>query len=272
LDQAFQTYSHVEVDTRVGTPPQDDVVAEVSALVIRRRLEQYKIRYKDITLGESHNALNGVNNFPEDLAGQFASGRLIGRDPRVKTGDLEPGYKDTINNDVHGSDIVFIDPKKRRMALAAVMAAKEQGKESVVDWGQDSWPEDQEGAMCFEMLRNASTVIVPDDAIVAGMSAGNPNELFERLLNDYGVENLVMSNGGQPVRCFFEGRETSIPIRKLGETVDTNASADTRNAGYTWLRARGFSKLEAVEFGSALASTKICYQGLRNGLIMLLRI
>ena len=255
LDRAFSAYTHVEFDTRIGNPPEGDIVANISDMIIRKGLEQNQIRYKDVTHGPSHNSLNALLN--------HAGGRLLVRDPYATTGDLEPGYQDTIANDVHGSDVVFVDPKKRRMGLAAVLAAKEQKKHCIVDWGQDSWPADhEEAAMCDGMLRNASVIIVPDDAIVAGMTKKSPDDLFERLKNYYGAPNILMSNGAKSVRFLIDGKEGMLTTHIFSHAVDTNAAGDTRNAGVLWALSRGLDMRSAFDFGTAIASSKITYPGL----------
>ncbi len=261
LDKAFQTYTRVDLNTRIGKPPVNDRVARVAHQLIIEDLEAHKIRYKDITHGGSHSPLNFVVKF---AAGDGYDGdRFIIRDPAATTGDLEPGYKEVIAHDVSGCNVVFVDPKKRRMGLTAVQAAKKQGKISVVDWGEDKWPEDhEEAAMCDAMIRHAGVVVVPDDAIVAGMSGRDANALFDKLQHHYGQKNIVMSNGGKAVRIMIDGCEDEIPIYSFGETIDTNASGDTRDAGMVWALSRGYGLRDAVEFGTALASVKICYSGL----------
>ena len=161
LDEAFGTHSYIKLITRLGRPPADNLRAKLAHIAATEILANSEINYIDATRGESAIAFNSV--------AEHAHGRSILKDKVDNPDDLAFGIEDTIDNEVRGADVVFVDPSKPRIGVMACRAANKYNKPVVIDWGQSAWPKDPILAgMVDEMISRTDILMVPSDAVVRG--------------------------------------------------------------------------------------------------------
>lgn len=257
IDNAYGTVSNVHLVTRIGQPPEANLSARIAQELTLDILSRQGVPPTDVTTGPNIIPINSVIEHPD--------GRVIVKGPIGDHATMAPGIENTIKGQVYGADIVFIDPRKPKMALIAARAANDLGKPLMIDWGEKAWPEDKETAEVYtELLTRADIVMIPSDAVVAGMPANveNPDELFQRMRLQYSAKNILMSNGGKKVRTFIEEQENTIDIKQLEGAKYMLAAGDTRNAGVLRALANGCDMLTAFAIGTHIASVKIKYPGL----------
>ena len=258
LDEAFGTRTDVKLITRLGRPPKSNLRARLAHLAATEILKDSDIEYIDAVDGESALAFNSVT--------EHGGGRSIVKDVVGTLHSMSAGMDETIEREVAESDIVFIDPSKVRMGFMAARAANKYNKPCVVDWGQSAWPlEPTRADWTNEIISRADVLMVPSDAVVAGMEDNieDPEQLFGRLVQDYRIPNVFMSDGSQPVRASLMGQYFEIPVQEWKGQKYSLAAGDTRNAGFLHHLARGHDVLSAGQFGTAVASVKIRYPGLQ---------
>ena len=257
LDEALSTHTYIKLITRLGRPPADNLRAKLAHLAATEILSEIEIDYVDATRGESAIAFNSV--------AEHGKGRSIVRDHVDNHDDLAYGIEETIENEVRGADVVFVDPSKPYIGLIACRSGNKHNKPVVIDWGQSKWPKDPEIAeMVDEMIGRADILMVPSDAVVRGMNDNevNPQKLINTLRNVYMTPHILMSDGSEPVQVFLQGEYHEIPVEPWNGDKYALAAGDTRNAGFLHALSRGHDILGAAKFGTALASIKIRYPGL----------
>lgn len=257
LDEAFGTHSYIKLITRLGRPPADNLRAKLAHFAATEILGQTEIDYVDATRGESVIAFNSV--------AEHLKGRSIIKDHVTNPNDLAFGIEDTIDNEVRGADVVFVDPSKPRIGVMACRSGNKHNKPVVIDWGQSKWPKDPAVSdMVDEMISRADIVMVPSDAVVRGMNDNevNPQKLVNTLRNEYMTPHILMSDGGKPVQVYLQDEYHEITVEPWDGDKYALAAGDTRNAGFLYALSRGHDILGAAKIGTAIASIKIRYPGL----------
>lgn len=260
LDEAFGTHSYIKLITRIGRPPANNLRAKLAHIAATDTLADSEINYIDATRGESAIAFNSV--------AEHSQGRSIIKDKVDNPEDLAFGIEDTIENEVRGSDVVFVDPMKPRIGLMACRAGNKYNKPVVIDWGQSEWPKDPElSEMVDEIIGRADIMMVPSDAVVRGMADNvvDPEALVRTLKNEYMTPHILMSDGSKPVQVYLQDDYYEIPVEPWDGDKYALAAGDTRNAGFLHALARGHDILGAAKMGTAVASIKIRYPGLTWG-------
>lgn len=257
LDEAFGTHSYIKLITRLGRPPADNLRARLAHMAATEILSDSEIEYVDATRGESVIAFNSV--------AEHSRGRSIVKDKVDNPNDMAFGIEETIDNEVRGADVIFVDPMKPRIGVMACRAANKYNKPLVIDWGQSEWPKDPILAGTVdEMLGRADILMVPSDAVVRGMNDNevNPEALLLTLKNEYMTPHILLSDGGKPVQVYLQDDYYEIPVEPWDGDKYALAAGDTRNAGFLHALARGHDILGAAKMGTAVASVKIRYPGL----------
>ena len=86
-------------------------------------------------------------------------------------------------------------------------------------------------------------------------------KMAARLLNQWGVEEVVITLGSKGSVIFTNDTFYTIPAYKPDSLVDATGCGDTYMAGYLYKRITGFNPQQAGEFGAAMASIKISAPG-----------
>jgi sugar/nucleoside kinase (ribokinase family) len=113
-----------------------------------------------------------------------------------------------------------------------------------------NWPEKQ-GALQYV------NIVKADEAELQALSGcTNPRE-GARLLADWGVQEVVVTNGSQGSFIYSDGIFCTIPAYMPKITVDATGCGDTYMAGYLYQRIKGSGLQQAGEFAAAMASLKM---------------
>jgi sugar/nucleoside kinase (ribokinase family) len=86
-------------------------------------------------------------------------------------------------------------------------------------------------------------------------------EMAARLLNQWGVGEVVITLGSKGSVIFTADTFYTIPAYKPDSLADATGCGDTYMAGYLYKRVKGYNPQQAGEFGAAMASLKISFPG-----------
>ena len=78
-----------------------------------------------------------------------------------------------------------------------------------------------------------------------------------KLLADWGVKEVVITNGSGGSAIYSEGKSYTIPAWRPRTVVDATGCGDTYMAGYLYRRVKGDTIQHAGEFAAAMASLKM---------------
>jgi len=78
-----------------------------------------------------------------------------------------------------------------------------------------------------------------------------------RLLADWGVKEVVVTNGSMGSTIYYEGAFYNIPAYRPQVIVDATGCGDTYMGGYLYQRVKGKGIQESGEFAAAIASLKM---------------
>ncbi|HRQ60773.1 MAG TPA: carbohydrate kinase family protein [Alphaproteobacteria bacterium] len=245
----------IAIITELGKPVAGLSTDELSHQVVSRQLTEQNIECIDIARGECAVAFNTV---VEHSDGRMIFVQNIAAFPK----DIKPDAEQIIEEGLKDADYILLGSSKPQIAVIAARAAKKLGVTIVTDWDNNVWPTDPAASdINDEILRLSDIILVPTDTVVKGMAnkIENPDELFARLQDQYGAENILMSNGGSDVRVLADGLEYSIPVQKHQGNLYALAAGDHRNAMLLHSLAQGDDVLRAFRTATAFASVKIKY-------------
>ncbi|MEM7680209.1 MAG: PfkB family carbohydrate kinase, partial [Pseudomonadota bacterium] len=211
--------------TRLGTPPEGDLTAQVARMIVRKKLEQEHITFIDATQGVNAVAFNQV--------AEHDKGRMIIKNNVPKAKALTQNILAEINSSVSRSLLTFIDPRKPTIGAFAAEASTQHKTLSATDYGDKQWPDIPELAEKYDTIfKNVDIIFVPDDAIIKGMKKENPDALINGLYEQYETPYILMSNGGHDATAMVNGKSYTIPVADYDGVKYTLAAGDTRNAGF----------------------------------------
>ncbi len=78
-----------------------------------------------------------------------------------------------------------------------------------------------------------------------------------KLLADWGVKEVVITNGSMGSTIYYDDRFYNIPAYKPQTIEDATGCGDTYMAGYLYQRVKGKGIQEAGQFAAAMASLKM---------------
>lgn len=109
------------------------------------------------------------------------------------------------------------------------------------------------------------TYITPNQTearLILGLDSNDPREDAEiaRMLSDKGIENIVMTLGGNGCYIKTADMDTQVAGFKV-QAVDTTGAGDTFTGAFCVAIAEGKSITEAVEFGNAAAGLSVTRYG-----------
>jgi len=188
---------------------------------------------------------------------------------KLASNEYAPGSLNSIKMNARNSKVVFIDPREADIgAVAAEEAALREDVITVTDYGDKEWPKDDVQASYLEtILSNSNIIIIPSDAVVDGMQANAeaPEELFQRVRDQYQPDILIMSDGGEPVKMYVKktGQIHETPIEAVEGRHFKLAIGDTRDAAFVFFLLKGNDELTALKKANAIAGIKIQHPSLK---------
>lgn len=137
--------------------------------------------------------------------------------------------------------------KKGRVSLDAqgYLRKVENKKVYPVDW-----PEKKEALQYVDILK-------ADEAELAVLTGYKVVDKGAKLLADWGVKEVVITNGSMGSIIYSEGIFYTIPAYKPQNLVDATGCGDTYMAGYLCQRVKGAAIQQSGEFAAAMASLKM---------------
>jgi sugar/nucleoside kinase (ribokinase family) len=112
------------------------------------------------------------------------------------------------------------------------------------------WPDKKNALQYVDILK-------ADEAEMEVLTGYKEVSKGARLLADWGVKEVVITNGSMGSVIYSDGIFYNIPAYKPKVVVDATGCGDTYMAGYLYQRVKGTAIQEAGEFAAAIASLKM---------------
>ena len=122
------------------------------------------------------------------------------------------------------------------------------------------WPEKQEALSYVDILKADETELRTLTGVEDIRSAAT-------LVGQWGVKELVITNGSQGSMIYSKGIFHSIPAYPPKTLIDATGCGDTYMAGYLYQRIKGADEQQAGRFAAALATLKMESAGPFQGLL-----
>ena len=155
---------------------------------------------------------------------------------------------------------VVIDPSDLAtsfIAVECINSLPENERPIVIgDYGKREWPQNPEEARKLKTVLNAIDVLfIPDDAVTEGMEPyeKNPEELFKRFKENFDIDNIIMSNGGEDICVWEKTKEYRIPVQKVNGSIFAMCAGDCRDGAFTILYD-GNNLKQAIEESAHIAT------------------
>lgn len=264
LGQSFKRNCLISFVTRKGElPPEnsfEDHEEYVLALMAHEGANHLLRNVDIIDAARGMPNVIGVNRPTEYLGGRHITKQFV-----EAVHNLAPGTLQRVDSEAHVADLAFVDPRASLLGREAAVDCNKYRVPFLTDYGDKVWPEDPDTAYRIkEILERADVIIVPSDAVVEGMKPKTfaPDELLERIKNQYDPRVLLMSDGSKPVHLYVKGRgEFEIPVESYDGPRYALAVGDTRNAALMHFLLEGNDIVEATKKATVIASIKIRYPG-----------
>jgi sugar/nucleoside kinase (ribokinase family) len=112
------------------------------------------------------------------------------------------------------------------------------------------WPEKIEALQYVDILKT-------DEGELAALTGCTDVREGARMVADWGVKEVIITNGSQGSLIYYEGIFYTIPAFPPQVIVDATGCGDTYMAGYLYQRCKGTDVQQAGTFAAALASKKM---------------
>ena len=112
------------------------------------------------------------------------------------------------------------------------------------------WPDKQKALQYVHALK-------ADEAEMAVLTGCSDVETGAKMLADWGVKEVVITNGSMGSTIYSEGIFYDIKAYPPVNAEDATGCGDTYMAGYLYSRARGYDIARSGMFGAAIASLKM---------------
>lgn len=112
------------------------------------------------------------------------------------------------------------------------------------------WPEKREALQYVDILK-------ADEAEMAVLTGEPSVEKGVLILADWGVKEIVITNGSMGSTVYSDGTFYNIPAYRPEVVEDATGCGDTYMAGYLYCRTKGMDIQQSGEFAAAMASLKM---------------
>jgi sugar/nucleoside kinase (ribokinase family) len=116
------------------------------------------------------------------------------------------------------------------------------------------WPDKKEALQYIDILK-------ADEAEMEVLTGYKEVSKGARILADWGVKEVVITNGSMGSTIYSDGIFYYIPAYIPQNTVDATGCGDTYMAGYLYQRIKGAGLQDAGQFAAAMAGLKTAYSG-----------
>ncbi len=249
LRRALGNRNDIVLFTKIGNPREGDKLAGLTKTLALEEL--HGINLIDAVLDCTH-------TIPFNSPVAYSGGRFISTRFTESVSEFEPRVGKHVASEVPGSDILFIHSRYPRLSLMAAKIARANNIPILFDYSVDK---PGNNALYHELLRISTHVVAPGEARVSGMEQDDPARLRDLIVNEYGVPNVAVSNGTDPVLVYTDGAYHEIPVPRAAKVVDALGVGDLRNAMTITEMLRGGDFLAGIRKGTALATFSVGYPG-----------
>jgi 2-dehydro-3-deoxygluconokinase len=190
--------------------------------------------------------------------GQSAA-RLLAEDPA----GLAAAFAGATIAYFSGISLGILAPRARGRLLKALHGAREAGARIAFDPNERPvlWTSPAVMASTIAVAAIVADVVLPtfpDEQVLFGDAS--PEAVAARYL-DWGAEEVVVKNGGEPAHVAWRGGSASVAPHPGAVSVDPTGAGDSFNGAYLAARAQGVAPPEAAARAHALAARVIAHKG-----------
>lgn len=241
---ASVVFSYLGGDAHLVSPVGKSAIAGIA----RSDLARYGVQHTDIAPSPTFELPLSVI-----AAASNKGSRTIVTSPTINNEIPEPPGDESIARWLHGIDTLLIDGHQCKLAGKLAQFAKQQGSTVILDG--DLYHEEIEGFLRFV------------DIVIFGKSFVLTETHLNRNIFDYfrsfGIEQIVATQGGEPIRFFSEGRFGFIEIPEI-RAVDTLAAGDFFHGAFCFSYGIYYDLVRALSFASKVASSSVTTFGPRD--------
>ncbi|HBT4804018.1 TPA: carbohydrate kinase family protein [Klebsiella quasipneumoniae subsp. similipneumoniae] len=158
------------------------------------------------------------------------------------------------------SRAVYIMPAQFEKFKKLAMYAKE--KETMVIVDIESHIENSSKTI-HEILKLCDIAIFNKEGFRTSLQQEPEKHILQKLVNDYKLNTLVVTCGGDGVVACSSGEYVKHPGYKV-PVVDTTGAGDTFNGAFIYGTLKNYSLEKSINFASAAAAINISYTGARG--------
>jgi 2-dehydro-3-deoxygluconokinase len=189
----------------------------------------------------------------------MSAARLLADDP-VR---LAAALRDVGLIHVSGITLAIIDEDGRRNLLDALGRARSEG--AVVSFDPNArlrvWRDEAALRRATREMMDAADILLPSFEDERRFWGDATPEATLTRMEGYGVQEIAVKNGADPVVFSFDGVRGEAPTPKVETIRDTTGAGDAFNAGYLAARLTGKSPLDSCTLGQQVATEVIGHFG-----------
>jgi sugar/nucleoside kinase (ribokinase family) len=235
-------------ETGPQNPYKDKILEEIGdhhLLDPAYRREAYTISDNDITIWN-------------DLVTDNVKRSITKAQDDIET-EIYPELEGHIIAAVAECDVVILNSRFPDIALIAAKEAKRLGIPVLLDYSETS---PSLIARCEDLIKMSDDVLADGHALLPGMEKADGDELRRRLVEDYGCENVAVSDNRTPIKVYTNGEYLTVPVPMPDVLqVDNLGTGDVRDAICGFYIADRQDFLTSVIYSSVIASHSVSYPG-----------
>ncbi len=193
-----------------------------------------------------------IQNYNGEYSGRIAFSH---KKPSV---DQSPTIRQEIADVIPHMNGVMLHSRYYSLAAHAARIAEERNIPVLLDWCEESTTMATDAT---DVIRHSKYVVAPGNALLPGMAKADARELLERFVEQYGCENVAVSDGGDPVQYFTNGQYGAFEVRRPHTISTTVGAGDARGSTSILSLALGHNFLDALKAGSEVATISIEHRG-----------
>lgn len=258
LSRIYERETDITLCTKIGVPPsgKNQRIAEFSRENVLREL--HGIIVLDAVPDVAH-------AIPFNNVTSYKGGRFISTMFTEATVEFMPRVVDRIQREAQSADIVFIHSRYPRLSAIAALAARKHNVPVFFDYSVEN-PNNSNLQHYDQLLGLCTHIVAPGEARVPGMDKDDRHELFRRLVENYGIAHVAVSNSTDPVLVHdrsnrHKGTRSEIQVTQASKVVDALGVGDLRNATAILGLLHGHDFTTAIAQGTAMATFSVGYPG-----------
>jgi 2-dehydro-3-deoxygluconokinase len=165
---------------------------------------------------------------------------------------------------VSGISLAILKPEARQALLLTLEALHQAGGIVVFDsnYRASLWNSAREAERAFDAILAFTDICLltfDDEYEVRGLDS--VEALFSHYQDRFSISEIIIKQGARETHAACGEETFSVPVKPVGEVVDTTGAGDAFNAGYLSARLKGERVIQAIHSGHSYASIVIQQQG-----------